>query len=455
MTSSANTSGKKNMGIEFECLVPNSYVNANAADVSETYYNHNRAKTAVAKALMANANGDKFLQNVYTATAYDNHPLVRTSESNDTWAEPTWSASGTFNNGQWHVNDDCTPTKNGHVGIEVISPLPHARVGNGAAQNGTGFNSYESIRNVAKTLQSICGVNITCGTHVTLETIDASGRKMNADDMKRFMKLWLVFENTMESIIAKSRRSTGSCGRWASKVSKPYKRNGSMADAFDSIDSESLAASVSAYWSRCSRGLVGNDYCPSANMANWANGDRVEFRGHQGTLDAEKIINYGEVCEMFLAAAMAGVEVQPTSWNSTASFQDMISVLEGGNVEYFMMNADGSSQRYHTTWNSVQSGHYTRQGNGVQGSEMSMRGNLWFYYDAQAGRDGMVADEVRRNEAVRFANMAVAEGICEYPYAIQQVTRWRNHRIANPIVTGTADNTALVTYYEARQQQLA
>jgi hypothetical protein len=365
-----------------------------------------------------------------------------------------WNGSLNYElvNGQWQgatskdayrvTNDGSLHPNRDEKGFEIITPLPSSCVG--------GFKDTASVHELCAMLDtSDFRINRSCGTHVTVETIDQAGRSMTADDIKRFMKLWLVFENTMDTIVSRSRRTNGYCGN----VGRSYKSGGyTMKEAFDHIDGQTVSRSVNQRWSRSAS--RNNFYAPSANLTKVTE-NRIEFRQHQGTLNANKIERYLELCIMFLDASQNGVEVQPTDWNATPSFQDMITVLEGGNVEYYMTNADGSSQRYHTTWNSVQSGHYTRQGNGVQGSEMSMRGNLWFYYDAQAGRDGMVADEVRRNEAVRFANMAVEEGICEYPYAIQQVTRWRNHRIANPIVTGSADNTALVAYYEERQQQLA
>ena len=416
--SSLHRSSKRNFGIEFEGLT-------NIGNVGDT-----------AKWLAEVVDHE-----LLSIARYENWNGTRNHE----YVDGRWVTADKKD--QWRVCPDGSldGTASHPYGVEIITPLP--------SDCENGFKTYDSIYAVCEKLNegNHFMVNKECGTHVTLETIDEHGRAMTADDIKRFMKLWLVFENTMDTIVSRSRRDGHYCGH----LGKAYLRRGNtMADAFARIDENTVQDEVESFWRRNGDATSTFFYAPSANLQKVME-NRIEFRQHQGTLNANKIIRYMELCEMFLTASQNGVEIQPTAWNHTPSIQDMISMLNGEAVEYFYTNADGSTRR-HTTWNSNQSGHYTRQGNGVQGSERSMRGDLWFHYDALAQARGLVPDQCRRSVAVEFANSAVDQNIAEYFYAIQQVTRWRNHRIANPITVpasqeGIAD---MVDYFNRRAHVL-
>lgn len=174
-------------------------------------------------------------------------------------------------------------------GIEVVSPILSGTAG------------IDESEKVIKALQDFgCTVNKKCGLHVHLgagnPTFRAEGENIPLGFLKRFAKMYAVFEQVIDSLVPPSRRAS--------------------ANAFcRSITSASLPRLTAAatlediiYAVTGSRSGDNRRY-HKVNLAAYARYKTVEVRHHSGTLDSNKVKYWILLCLRMATAAANGAEV--------------------------------------------------------------------------------------------------------------------------------------------------
>jgi hypothetical protein len=174
-------------------------------------------------------------------------------------------------------------------GIEVVSPILSGAAG------------IDEAEKVIKALQDFgCSVNKKCGLHVHLgagnPAFRTQGENIPLGFMKRFAKMYAIFEPVIDSLVPPSRRAS--------------------ANAFcRSITSASLPRLTSAatlddviYAVTDSHHGDGRRY-HKVNFVAFARYKTVEVRHHSGTLDSNKVKHWIVLCLRMAAAAANGAEV--------------------------------------------------------------------------------------------------------------------------------------------------
>ena len=193
---------------------------------------------------------------------------------------PTWKA----------VPDGSVPG-----GCEVVSPVL------------SGPEGFREIETVCAALRAAgATVNRTTGLHVHL-----GARDLSLDAVKRLLKNWAKFEDTIDLLVAPSRRAdaNGFCrsivGRFGA-VGSEAERCATIRTAFAKIDAATTLRELF--------GLFASRYYKLNLEAFWRHGT-IEVRQHHGTLDAAKIINWIELMgALFEASSVArSVAVRPVN----------------------------------------------------------------------------------------------------------------------------------------------
>lgn len=165
----------------------------------------------------------------------------------------------------WKVVSDATV-----IGCEVVSPILNA-------SNPDDFAAIETVCEVLT--EAGCTVNRTCGLHVHFGIGD-----LNLKEMKRIAKNFVKYEDSIELLIAQSRRGNA---HWARSAVLHY-----------SDDVSTRAMTVNQVFARIDaardvRGIEGA--CGGRGKINFGAYFRhgtLEIRAHQGTLNATKINNW-------------------------------------------------------------------------------------------------------------------------------------------------------------------
>jgi hypothetical protein len=154
---------------------------------------------------------------------------------------------------------------------------------------------------VVKALQDFgCTVNKKCGLHVHLGAGTAAfrteGENVPLAYMKRFSKMYAIFEPVLDSLVPPSRRgSANSFCRSITSASLP--RLSSAATLEDII--------------YATTGSHNNDFrrYHKLNLVAFSRYKTVEVRHHSGTLDSNKVRHWIVLCLRMAAAAANGAEV--------------------------------------------------------------------------------------------------------------------------------------------------
>ena len=167
----------------------------------------------------------------------------------------------------WKIVSDASVSPNGEqsrdgylYGRELVSPILKGE--NGLAQLKIATEALEAAN--AK-------VNRSAGLHVHHGASD-----LNIDSFKNILRLYLRFEDTLDSLIAKSRR----------RNNNRFCR--SMKQATNSHIENMIASARSIY-------DLGDAYRSrffKLNFHSYATHSTIEFRHHQGTIDFNKISNW-------------------------------------------------------------------------------------------------------------------------------------------------------------------
>lgn len=207
---------------------------------------------------------------------------------------------------RWSVKTDCSVhgTVRGHSGMELVSPILRGEEG------------FAALRTACAVLNSLgAKVNVSCGLHVHLEA-----RDLTAKQIGRFIKTYAKFEDTIDLMIAPSRR--GSANRYCKSLLSPT----TWYDGPISHD----AATVNSFLSKIDacrdmnalRAAAQGDRTRKVNIESFWRHGTVEVRHHQGTTDAAKIVNWVKFLGAMMTAAAAAAYVAPRKDNGqTAKFR--------------------------------------------------------------------------------------------------------------------------------------
>lgn len=163
--------------------------------------------------------------------------------------------------------------------------------------------SFESIATACRALTR-AGAHVTraCGTHVHVDA-----RDLGIEGFRRLAKIWLSIERAMECLVSASRVSNHFC-----QSARPRFR-GALSAAFALIDDAHSVDKIIAL-------MQENRYAKLNLQAFWKHGT-VEFRLHQGTLNAAKIERWARLCVRIVNLAAAN------QWTFTAGELDLYATL--------------------------------------------------------------------------------------------------------------------------------
>jgi hypothetical protein len=167
----------------------------------------------------------------------------------------------------WKIVTDGSLTRApGFAPYELVSPILR------------GDDGLEQIRKVSAVLiEKGCRVNRSCGLHVHV-----GARDRQLPWFKNLLRLYAQFEPVIDSFLAASRR--GAASNWC----QPVRYQPSM-DQATNLDQLRRAYGLSRY--------------RKLNLESFGRHGTVEFRHHQGTIEATKIINWVLFCLKLAATA--------------------------------------------------------------------------------------------------------------------------------------------------------
>lgn len=158
------------------------------------------------------------------------------------------------------ITDSSLRATPGYHGVEVVSPVLRGR------------GDRRQIEAVCKALQDAGAiVNKSCGLHIHHGTHD-----LTVDMTKRLIRLLEKHESTIDSLLAPSRR-----GRNNDSYCRSLSRNIWMTSLESCTTVEEICDRV---FDRCRY--------TSLNLMAYVRQGTIEFRQHQGTTNAEKILNW-------------------------------------------------------------------------------------------------------------------------------------------------------------------
>lgn len=224
----------------------------------------------------------------------------------------------------WKFVYDASVAYDLSVGGEAVSPILR------------GEDGIQEARKAADAISNDgngCKVDRQCGLHAHFDVSD-----FNLGQFKNLAKLWLKFEDVMEQTVSKSRRGSST---YCKSNMNAFRTPSEYHEFRDASDERKAELDVAA----CERAYVKIDACNSIEEIANLFGDRyvklnfqaffrhrtVEFRLHQGTLNAEKIENWLRLCNYFIMSAKnirGGVRIRKA--NGKHGIKRMRDFLYGG-----------------------------------------------------------------------------------------------------------------------------
>jgi len=187
-------------------------------------------------------------------------------------------------------------------GAEVVSPVLR------------GAHGFDQLNRICQALKAIgCTVTKKCGLHVH---VGAQG--WSVDTVKNLVALYHSAEGTIDAFMAPSRRgSQGGNGFCGSIRLRPQMLR-------DATTWDTVAQAIGQTPGRHNaRG--GGRYCKLNLQSYWQHGT-VEFRHHQGTVEADKAVNWVKTCLRMALAAQDGV-------HAAASHEEFFAVIKSPSAE--------------------------------------------------------------------------------------------------------------------------
>jgi hypothetical protein len=167
-------------------------------------------------------------------------------------------------------------------GAEMVSPIL------------SGDEGFAELRKVCNVLESLgCKVNKSCGLHVHV-----GARNENLSFFKSFVRLYQQAEPVIDSFLAPSRR--GAMG--GNGFCRSVRLNDAALEAATNLEqvAQSIGQTVDPRQARSP-----GRYC-KINLQSFGQHGTVEFRHHQGTVDADKVENWVRFCLRMALAARNG-----------------------------------------------------------------------------------------------------------------------------------------------------
>jgi Putative amidoligase enzyme len=199
----------------------------------------------------------------------------------------------------WKIVHDGSVSSQHGSGCEIVSPVLRGEAG------------FDAIRQVCAVLSDKLGgalgshaINRTCGLHVHI------GMRGQAVQLPiNLLRIYNRFEPVIDSVLSASRRSNNYC--------RPTLFNAHVAGAqnFDQL-----------------RRHYGFDRFRKVNLESYWRHGTIEFRQHQGTIEAEKIINWVKFCQRLFAVANTAPELS----DEPPALDNLLTLI----------NADASEREY-------------------------------------------------------------------------------------------------------------
>jgi hypothetical protein len=208
------------------------------------------------------------------------------------------------------------------TGCELVSPV---------LRGAAGIAEMRKVCQVVE--QAGARIRRSCGFHVHIGMADQP-----VTTWRNLLRLYGHFEGSVDSFTSRSRRGTGNV--YCKSTRNALRMNEVAVNSAETV--ESLARAYAPDSSNYSRGV---DRFFKVNMASFWRHGTVEFRQHQGTVDADKAEHWVKFCLRMVAAAQAGVtpDGEDTLHNlaekikiaekELAFFQSRVAVLERVGVE--------------------------------------------------------------------------------------------------------------------------
>jgi hypothetical protein len=184
-------------------------------------------------------------------------------------------------------------------GCEVVSPKL------------CGQHGRDQVRRVCKALEAAgAKVNKTCGFHVHVNAAD-----LDLGQIKRVVKTWVKYEDTVDTLIAPSRRNNYFARSNAATLTGYYThdyRSGYHASRY--VAEATVCEQAFAVIDKCKsvddlRLAHGEERYHKLNLEAYYRHRTIEFRGHQGTVDADKALAWVEFCLKMVCVPVATAAV--------------------------------------------------------------------------------------------------------------------------------------------------
>lgn len=199
----------------------------------------------------------------------------------------------------WKIVTDGSVRGRRGSGLELVSPVLRGEAG------------IESLRTVCRVLTaSGCKINKTCGFHVHVGATDKP-----VSFFKNLVKLYASAQSTIDTFLAPSRR--GYTNGYCRPLAMTPDREARIDRALTIAD---VSAAIGQMGTDRASARGPNRYSKLNLQAFWQHGT-VEFRHHQGTVDADKAVYWVRFVLRLCLAATKG-EKKP------ASFDELMAAVE-------------------------------------------------------------------------------------------------------------------------------
>jgi hypothetical protein len=189
-----------------------------------------------------------------------------------------------------------------HATAEVVSPI----------LNVTDFDQLRKVTNALK--EAGARVNGTCGTHVHIGGFDLS-----VDKVARGARYWALVQHMTDDLVAPSRRNSP---RWAKR-----------------LNDDDMRMIEAGHWSSVDR-------YRSFNVTPIGRIQTIEFRQHQGTLNASKLWAWADYCQAVTNyAQQADRLVIPNGLNDLLAMLNETGHLKAESMTYLQQHAEDLASR--------------------------------------------------------------------------------------------------------------
>ena len=181
---------------------------------------------------------------------------------------------------QWKIVSD--GSVQGANGMELVSPILE------------GDEGLAQVRKVGEVLTAMgCTVNRTTGMHVHVDA-----RDLTVEQIKNVLRIWCKYESNYDSILPASRR--GDANMYCRSVVN--RLGGTLEAAFATIKRCRTVQDLA----RCFNGRY-----YKINLEAYSRHGTLEFRGHSGTVDATKLVNWTKLVTAIVCRATETRCVKP------------------------------------------------------------------------------------------------------------------------------------------------